>query len=166
VTASWAELVAADPALADLGRSMLLNCAATWGIGLLGTTRLDGSPRVSPLCIYIVEDRLLFTLEGLKERDLQRDERCFLHSYWGREQDEFAVSGAARRVDDRDRLDRIEPRLSLAPVLREMDIASVHAVVYKNFPTPEMYAEVAVWKPGSPTRRWTREDPAVTEPPK
>lgn len=164
--ASWGDVAAEASDLADAGRKLLMNCAPSWGIALLGTTRADGSPRIGPLCVYIVDGHLYVTVEGWKERDLRRDPRYFLHSYWGDGQDEFAVAGEAAgplSPDKRDRLIELEPRTRHSPVIRELAITSAHSVTYRNFPHPDMYAEVVAWRTGEPVRRWTRADPAPPE---
>ena len=143
-----------------------MNCAPEWGIALLGTTRRDGSPRIGPLCVYLLDERLYVTVEGHKEDDLCRDPRYFLHSYWGDGQDEFAISGrAGEHIDQRrrDRLVELSPRIGHSPVIRELDIAAAHSVTYVNFPTPEMYAEVVSWRDGEEPRRWQRVDGAPPE---
>lgn len=89
------------------------------------------------------------TVEGQKERDLQRDPRYFLHSYWGEGQDEFAVAGevgAPLGDEDRARLIELEPRMRYSPVIRELRLGSAHAVTYRNFPNADMYAEVIAWR--------------------
>ena len=166
VVATWTDLDSAAPDLATAGRTLLLNCAAEWGIALLGTLRADGSPRIGPLCVYILDGKLYVTVEGHKERDLLRDERYFLHSYWGEGQDEFAVSGRAWPPIDarrRDELVVLTPRIRHSPVIRELSIESAHSVTYKNFPRPDMYADVVVWRVGEPARRWQRADGAPPE---
>ena len=50
------------PGLSSL--DLLLNCGPAWGIALLGTVRADGSPRIGPLCVYILDERLYITVEG------------------------------------------------------------------------------------------------------
>jgi len=163
---SWKEVVEDAADLADAARSLLLNCAPAWGIALLGTVRADGSPRIGPLCVYLLDERLYVTVEGWKERDLQRDARYFLHSYWGEGQDEFAVSGEAGSPIDhevRAQLADLEPRIRHSPVIRELLIDSAHAVTYRNFPNPDMYAEVIAWREGEGTRRWNRVDPPPPE---
>lgn len=50
------------------------------GIGILGTIRRDGSPRISPIEVSI-QDRSLFMgmmADSLKLRDVRRDPRCVL----------------------------------------------------------------------------------------
>jgi hypothetical protein len=164
--ATWADLEAVADDLASAGRKLLINCAPEWGIALLGTTRRDGAPRIGPLCIYLLGGRLYVTVEGSKENDLRRDPRYFLHSYWGDDQDEFAMSGEVRdpaEGRERERLVELAPRSRHSPVIRELDIASAYAVTYRNFPTPEMYAEVVSWRAGGVPRRWKRIDGAPPE---
>ena len=164
--ATWSELEQADAGVALAARKLLMNCSSTWGIALLGTLRRDGSPRIAPLCVYILDGALFITVESHKERDLRRDPRCSLHSYWGDGQDEFAIAGVASAALDRVRRERLvdlEPRLRHSPSIREVEIAMAHSVVYKNFPRADMYAEVAVWRPGATTRRWERAEPVPDE---
>jgi hypothetical protein len=163
---SWNQAVAETGDLADAGRRLLLNCGPAWGIALLGTLRGDGSPRIGPLCVYILDDHLYITVEGQKERDLRRDPRYFLHSYWSDGQDEFAVAGEATPpvgLECRERLTELEPRTRHSAVIRELRMDSAHAVLYRNFPGSDMYAEVVAWSEDEGTRRWRRADPSPPE---
>jgi hypothetical protein len=74
----WSEFERAAPTLADAARARF---EAT-RIGLLGTTRADGSPRISPIEPYFTQNDLLLgaMARSLKARDLARDPRCVLHS--------------------------------------------------------------------------------------
>ena len=138
---SWRALRGIDPDLAEAGRKLLLNCAPTWGVALVGTLRPSGAPRISPLCIYIVDDRLVVTIDGWKEKDLARDPRYSLHTYWSDGQDEFAVAGTTSdplHGADLEHLVDIEPRLRWSPIVRELDLESAHTVIYRNFPGPGM----------------------------
>ena len=76
--ASWADLEAAAPELARLGRARI---DATH-VALLGTLRQDGSPRISPIEPYFGDGHVLLGVmaRSLKARDLLRDPRCVLHS--------------------------------------------------------------------------------------
>jgi len=162
---TWAELELLAPDLVASGRTLLINCAPEWGIALLGTLRRDGSPRIGPLCVYALDGGLFVTVEGEKERDLRRDGRYFLHSYWGDGQDEFAVAGVvSSAIDDARRRGLIElsPRIQHSPVIRELGIDSAHSVKYRNFPRADMYAEVVSWHDGE-VRRWRRSDPPPSE---
>lgn len=164
--ASWVALEAEAGDLADAGRKLLINCAPSWGVALLGTLRANRSPRIGPLYVYILDGGLYITVEGWKERDLKRDPRYFLHSYWGDGQDEFAVAGQAGpslESQARSRLTELEPRVRHSPTIRELQVSSAHAVTYHNFPGPDMYAEVIAWREGEQVRRWTRSDPAPPE---
>jgi hypothetical protein len=51
-------------------------------VGLLATTRRDGSPRISPVEPYFIAGRLVLGLMPWsgKARDLARDPRCELHN--------------------------------------------------------------------------------------
>jgi hypothetical protein len=164
--ASWSELEASADDLTGSARKLFINCTPEWGIALLGTSRRNGSPRIGPLCTYVLDGRFYVTVEGQKELDLQRDPRYFLHSYWGDDQDECALSGEARppaSADERDRLVQLAPRLRHCAVIRELDITSAYAVTYRNFPRPDMYAEVVRWTEGEEVRRWVRPDGAPPE---
>ena len=74
----WAEVEAAAPELAQLGKERLDRLR----VALLGTLRKDGSPRISPVEPYFVQGHLLFGAMtwSLKARDLLSDPRCVLHS--------------------------------------------------------------------------------------
>ena len=76
--ASWRDLELSAPGLARLG--MVRLTAAR--VGLLGTLRRDGSPRISPLEPYFVEGQLLIGAMAWSRKvaDLRRDPRYVLHS--------------------------------------------------------------------------------------
>jgi len=75
---TWQELETAAPEIAQLARQRF----GRNRVGLLGTVRSDGSPRISPIEPYLSQGHLLFgaMLWSLKTRDLMRDPRCVLHS--------------------------------------------------------------------------------------
>lgn len=79
----WQDLEVAAPEIAQLGRQSLDRA----GVALLGTSRKNGFPRISPVEAYFAEGHLLFgaMVWSSKVRDLLRDQRCVVHS---------AVSGA------------------------------------------------------------------------
>ena len=64
---------AAPPIAAFLGERI-----ATTGLCLIGTTRADGWPRVSPMELSIIDGRLYVGSmpNAVKAQDLQRDPRC------------------------------------------------------------------------------------------
>jgi Pyridoxamine 5'-phosphate oxidase len=74
----WRDLEAVAPEIARLGKERLDRAR----VGLLGTVRRDGSPRISPVEPYLTMGHLVFGVMSwsLKQRDLLRDSRCVLHS--------------------------------------------------------------------------------------
>ncbi len=73
---TYAELTAAAPAIAAFVGERVTKT----GLGRLGTTRADGWPRVSPIEVSLIGDRLYFGSmpNAYKAQDLQRDGRCCL----------------------------------------------------------------------------------------
>jgi hypothetical protein len=76
--ASWRDVELEAPELARLGRARLHSAR----VGMLGTLRRDGSPRISPIEPYLVEGQLLIGAMAwsAKASDLRRDPRYVLHS--------------------------------------------------------------------------------------
>jgi len=104
---SWSQFEARAPQIADAGRKLIHQ----HGIGLayLATLRRDGAPRLHPICPTVFEGGL-YALIGPthKQRDLIRDGRFALHSFPCPEvDDEFLVTGHARKVDDDDLRSRV-----------------------------------------------------------
>ena len=100
--ATWAEFATAAPELASQGRDLLYR--GGHGQALLATVRGDELPRIHPISLGIVGDRLYaFILRSAKRLDLEQDGRFALHTL----QDpaapsEFAVRGRATIVDAED----------------------------------------------------------------
>jgi hypothetical protein len=97
----WSEFAAENPAMAEAGRALLYQFRV--GLGYLATVRMDGGPRVHPVCPVIANDGLYVFIgnHSPKRNDLLRDGRFALHSFPNPEvDDEFYVTGRARRVDD------------------------------------------------------------------
>ena len=103
--ATWGELERAQPAMAELLRSLL-----GWiPLAYLATVRRDGSPRVHPVCPILAGDRMYVAVAGAsapqpspKRFDLANDRRYALHALPGKRDDEFYVTGRARLVEDAD----------------------------------------------------------------
>lgn len=57
-------------------------CLDATGVALLGTLRLDGSPRISPIEPYLADGQLLIGAMAWSQKaaDLRRDPRHVLHS--------------------------------------------------------------------------------------
>ncbi|GAA5094260.1 pyridoxamine 5'-phosphate oxidase family protein [Nocardia iowensis] len=99
----WAELVAAAPDLAGSAQEAF----ARSGFGLIGTVRRDGTPRISPVEVHFVDNRLVLVLIAgtRKVRDLDRDPRVLLRTPVtdaAAPEPEITVRGRVRElVDDR-----------------------------------------------------------------
>lgn len=78
---TWKEFAAAAPDLAGLGQAQLNQFSV--GLAFLATIRLDGAPRLHPVCPVISDDRLfvLVTAASPKRRDLLRDGRYALQTF-------------------------------------------------------------------------------------
>jgi hypothetical protein len=53
---TWRELAAAEPELAEAGRSLLYQFGV--GLAFLATVRKDGAPRLHPVCPVLSNNRL------------------------------------------------------------------------------------------------------------
>jgi hypothetical protein len=98
--AEWGTFAAAMPEMADAGRTLLYQYGV--GLGFLATIRLDGGPRLHPVCPTIVDDHLYVAILTASPKcgDLRRDGRYALHTFSGPEvDDEFYVSGRAQLGD-------------------------------------------------------------------
>lgn len=99
--ATWGEFARAAPAVAKHGHSLLYRTGK--GSGLLTTVRGDGLPRLHPITLAVVEDRLVafIIVNSPKATDLSEDGRYALHSHLDLQQPhEFSVRGRARPIDD------------------------------------------------------------------
>jgi hypothetical protein len=74
---SWADFEDAEPELAANARERI----ERYGFMLLGTTRRDGTARISPVEVRLVEGHLAMNVVrgSTKERDVRRDDRVVLH---------------------------------------------------------------------------------------
>ncbi len=97
---TWGELTEQEPALADDGRALLYQVGV--GLAFLGTVRIDGGPRVHPMCPLLSPDGLhAFIVPGPKQQDLRRDGRFSLHSFpTPDDEDAFYATGRAVEVHD------------------------------------------------------------------
>src|SRR5438552_18897282 len=99
---TWKEFAAAEPDLANVGRSLLYQFKV--GLAFLATVRRDGAPRLHPVCPVLSNDRLfvLITPASPKRHDLLRDGRYALQAFPQPKagSDEFFITGQAMRVDD------------------------------------------------------------------
>ncbi len=101
--ATWSEFAAAAPALAEHARRLFYRTET--GEALLVTVRGDDLPRVHPIYLAVMEDRLVaFITPSPKAIDLEEDGRYALHNHQDpNAPDEIQLRGRAR--DDRRRRD-------------------------------------------------------------
>ena len=97
----WSELETRQPRLAELGRRRLL----APGVVLVATIRRDGTPRVSPVEPYLMDDDLWLSMlwQSTKAKDLSRDSRIHVHNIITSRDGgdgEFKVRGRAEAADD------------------------------------------------------------------
>jgi len=154
----WSEFAEAAPALAQLGEERFERT----GLSLVGTLRLDGSPRISPVEPYIARGELLLGMiwRSHKALDLLRNSRVVVHStVCDREgtDGDFKLYGRALEVRDagmRDAYgDATQARIDWRPTepyhLFSVDIASAGFLISG----PEGYA--LRWNPDDGLERIT-----------
>lgn len=99
---TWTEFQQARPDLAAAGRSQLYQWDV--GLGFLATVRVDGGPRVHPICPVLNGDGLYaLIVPGPKLYDLRRDPRYALHTDTRpppRHDDGFYITGSVKAVED------------------------------------------------------------------
>jgi hypothetical protein len=95
---TWSELLEAQPEIGAVGVALL----EKHGMAYLATVRADGSPRVHPVCPFVIDGRLYVATPRTspKARDQLRDPRVVLHLLPGENDDEFRIRGRARAVTD------------------------------------------------------------------
>ena len=98
--ATWADFEAAAPDMPATGRRLIYRRPI--GEALLATVRGDALPRLHPIYVAILEDRLFaFLLPSAKATDLVEDGRFALHAHQDpASPSEFVVRGRARPIDD------------------------------------------------------------------
>ena len=98
--ATWTEFAAAAPGIATEGRRLLYRTDT--GEALLSTVRGDAPPRIHPIYVAVLEDRLVaFILRSPKGTDLAEDGRFALHAHQDPDRPhEFLLRGRARPIDD------------------------------------------------------------------
>ena len=105
---TWAEFAAAAPEIASEGTRLLY--AMGGGKALLATVRGDDTPRIHPITVAIVGERLyaFIIARSPKKLDLELDGRYALHTHMDQAApNEFALRGRARLVDDPDERGRV-----------------------------------------------------------
>ncbi len=147
--ATWAEFAQSAPEMATLGSEL----RAKFGLAFLATVRKDGSPRIHPVCPFIVRGRLFIATnpKSPKRHDLRRDGRYVLHMLPGENDAEFQVRGRASLVEDSQTKAMVlaegpeagvQPDgalLNLTPeeLLFEYDVEEAHSAHWENVGRPD-----------------------------
>ena len=116
--AQWTDLERDEPAIAAAGQRLLEDDPGTPGVAFLATVSSRGRPRMHPFIPAIVDGALwAFVIESPKQRDLDRasaggaskqasaggtseqDGQYAIHARLGANDEQFLVSGVARRID-------------------------------------------------------------------
>ncbi len=97
----WGEFALEQPGLAAAGRALLYQYGSV-GLAFLATTRVDGAPRVHPMCPLLTStDLFAFIVPSPKRADLHRDGRYAMHSFpTDNDEDAFYIMGRANVVSD------------------------------------------------------------------
>ena len=156
---TWKEFAAAEPDLAETGRSLLFQFKV--GLAFFATVRRDGAPRLHPVCPVLSDGRLFVLITPLspKRVDLLQDGRYALQSFPQPKpgSDEFYVAGKARLVDApavRDAVFRDAKHMADASeVLFELWLERVMHTRWENVLTPQMRPVHTKWRaPGAAMR--------------
>ena len=159
---TWKEFAATEPALADVGRSLLFQFKV--GLAFLATVRTDGAPRLHPVCPVLSNDRLfvLITEASPKRDDLLRDGRYALQTFPQPKpgSDEFYIAGKAALVDDRaaraDVLRDAKHMADASEMTFELWIDRVMHTRWEHVLTPQMRSVHTKWRapagPGASSR--------------
>jgi hypothetical protein len=98
--ASWSDFESAAPEMAEAGKKLLYQSGV--GLAYLATVRIDGAPRLHPICPTVVNGQLCALIGPSHKRDdLRRDGRYALHTFPAPNiDDEFLVMGRAMLIED------------------------------------------------------------------
>ena len=149
---TWKEFAAAEPDLADVGRSLLFQFKV--GLAFLATVRKDGAPRLHPVCPVLSSDRLFVLIlpTSPKRHDLLRDGRYALQTFPQPKpgSDEFYIVGKAVGVDDpaiRAAILRDAKHMADASEIAfELWIDHVMYTRWENVLTPQMCSAHQKWR--------------------
>ena len=149
---SWSDFAAAAPDLAEVGQRQLTQFGV--GLAFLATVRVDGAPRLHPVCPVVSHGRLfvLITPESPKRQDLVRDGRYALQPFPQPKpgSDEFYVSGRARVIaDEATRAAVLQDARHMADASETVFELAVERVLYtrwENVLTPQMRPVRRTWR--------------------
>ncbi|HZP58670.1 MAG TPA: pyridoxamine 5'-phosphate oxidase family protein [Dehalococcoidia bacterium] len=152
--ATWQDFETAEPEMAAIGKARLKPAP----IMFLATVRRDGAPRVHPVCPIFASGRMYVAVAGggrvapsPKRWDLVRDGRYALHALPGKNDEEFYVTGRARRVEDA--AERAAVVAAAGHTVHDADwvfelaIDRAMTAYWENWTKPDTYAVRRFWRP-------------------
>jgi hypothetical protein len=151
----WSQMTDRQPRLGELARERLLDP----GVVLAVTIRRDGTPRLSPVEPFVLDESLWLSMlwESRKAADLVRDPRILVHSVvTARDggEGEFKVRGIARPENDplvtRRYADAVASSLGWKPEPGRFHLfdIDIEYVVYIRYDDATGDQHVASWPPG------------------
>jgi Pyridoxamine 5'-phosphate oxidase len=151
---NWSQFAAGQPRLAALAQEKLLDP----GVVLVGTIRSDGTPRISPVEPYLLDDDLLLSMlwGSTKAADLLRDPRILVHSIITNrngEEGEVKIRGLTRAEDNPEVQSRyaaaVRDALGWDPVPGRFHLFAVRIeqVSYLRYDNATGDQHTAVWPP-------------------
>ena len=151
----WSEIEERQPRLAELGGRLLIEP----GVLLVGTTRRDGTARISPVEPYILDGELMLSMMwgSRKAADLLRDPRILVHSIVVSRDGgdgELKIRGTARVEEDlalqRRYADAVSADLGWHPTPGRFHLFTVRVeeVTHIRYDGPTGDQYVATWPPG------------------
>ena len=147
--AVWEPHAAGGAALAEAGERLL--SAPPAGINLLATISATGRPRIHPFMPRVVDGRLwaFIVADSPKAGDLDR-RPCTIHTPPTEQDEEFWVSGHARRVDDPSTIERLAGVMTWAKppheLLFEFDLDAVGWTTWLDFGTADHRPQHHRWR--------------------
>ena len=142
----WREFAEAEPDMAAAGRALFYQFGN--GLGFLATIRPDGGPRLHPFCPIQAGDGLYgLIIPSPKRDDLLRNGMFAVHSFPPEAvDDEFYVTGTARRITDASVREEVEAvyvanggRTDDTEWLFEFDMERALLATYKNRTEPDAF---------------------------
>jgi hypothetical protein len=146
--ATWSELTTLTPEVAAVGQALL----ERHGLAYLATIRADGSPRLHPVCPFVIDGRLIVATPrtSLKARDLLRDSRYAMHMLPGDDDAEFRIRGRVHAIGEgpgRDQIMRDGPHyLHDDDYIFAYDITEAASAHWVDVGQPGTYAVRQSWK--------------------
>jgi hypothetical protein len=159
--ASWAEVVAAAPALAAMAQARF----DAHGLGLLATLRRDGSPRISGIEPMFADGELWLGMmpDSRKGADLRADGRFALHNATVDKQvteGDVKIAGKAHLVETDETMARFrqgfERRTGYPPPPGPLTLFRADVCEVATLRPAGDHLDIAWWREGAPVRRVER----------